>query len=126
MPTFNAERAATILAEAEFCSDKQIINEYKIDRSTLWHWRKRLKSDPDFFRLFQRRKKQVAESWRDDAVWFMKASLRKLTELVQSDGNSKQIYAVAGALKIVGELKITGDALSESGADWQSQSLEET
>ena len=126
MARFNPQRAAAILAEAEFWGDKHALSEYKVCPTTLWNWRKRLEKDADFLKLFECKKKELSDSWRKDAILIMKTAARKLTTQIRDDGDLKRIYAVAGAMKIVGELKITGDALSESDPDWQSEPSQET
>lgn len=119
MSQFPYEKAAIILAEAELYGDKRVSLRWGITDRTIRNYRARAVEDPQLSSLFQLKSQLLEREWTADATKALKVSLDKLIELVKDDGKPEQIHAVAGAIKIVGELKIASDALSEP-APYQS------
>lgn len=59
--------------------------------------------------------------WQQDAVKTIKVGLNELNRripMAATEEDAKVIHAIAGAVKIVGELKITGEALSGEPATY--------
>ena len=54
--------------------------------------------------------------WQADATRCLKVGLNRLTEIIpvaETEEDGKVIYAIAGAMKVVGELKLASDALTD-------------
>lgn len=120
---FNRERAAAILAEADLFGDSKILSRWAITRQTLHNYRVRLEDDAELLQLFTLKKRLLLVDWQADATKTIKVGLSRLQELIPnaSKEDADTIHAIAGAVKIVGELKIASDALSEPAPDQSSQ-----
>ncbi|ARV58044.1 hypothetical protein BZZ01_04810 [Nostocales cyanobacterium HT-58-2] len=110
---FPYERAAVVLAESELFGDKQTAKRWGISDRTIRNYRTRMSEDEHLAALFHLKKEALTKDWQSDATKALKVSLNKLVELVQDNGKPDQIHAVAGAVKIVGELKIAFEALTD-------------
>ncbi len=125
---FNKQRASTILAEADLYGDSKILARWGVARQTLHNYRKRLSSDEELVQLFTLKKRMLLVDWQTDATRCLKTGLGRLTEIIPNatKEDADTIHAIAGACKIVGELKISYEALSEPTPDQQSQFAEAT
>lgn len=116
-PKFSRERASMILAEAEIFGDNQILSKWGITRQTLHNYRVRMQSDDELLHLFTLKKRMLLIDWQQDATKCIKVGLSELQKrmpVAASEEDAKLIHAIAGAVKIVGELKIASDALADS------------
>jgi len=126
---FPYERASTILAESEIFGDKKTCERWGITRQTLHSYRVRNQEDGKLLQSFTLKKRMLLVGWQQDCAKSLKASLTALDSLI-AEANVKasapleeckafcaMIHAVAGSVKIVGELKLAGEALSESGSE---------
>lgn len=114
-PKFSRERASMILAEAEFFGDNQILSKWGITRQTLHNYRVRLQTDDELLQLFTLKKRLLTADWQADATKTLKVGLNELNRrmpIAECEEDAKVIHAIAGAIKIVGDLKITSDALN--------------
>jgi hypothetical protein len=119
-PSINYERAAIILAEADLFGDRQIAARWGIGDRTVRNYRTRAVSDSKLSSLYQLKKQLITRDWQTDATRALKVGLDKITHLIRDDGEPAQIHAVAGAIKIIGELKIASEALSDTGSYLES------
>lgn len=113
MSQFPYEKASLILAEAELFGDKQVATRWDVSDRTIRRYRVKAATDSQLSSLVQLKKQLLGQNWRDDATKTLKVALNKLNELIEKDGDTNRIFAVSGAIKIVGELKISIDALSD-------------
>ena len=69
----------------------------------------------DLLSLFDKKKKQFAETWIDDATAALKAGSQRLKGLFahSTPEDADLITAIAGGCKVLGELNITFTALKE-------------
>ncbi|MGL5922891.1 hypothetical protein [Chroococcidiopsis sp.] len=118
---FPYEKASIVIAEAEIFGDKNTLARWGINQSTLWRWRDRRLSDPKLHENALLKTRMLLVDWQTDATRTLKTGLLRLNELIpQATANdAATIHAIAGACKIIGELKIASDALSEP-APYQS------
>ena len=118
-PGFNPERASSILAEAEYMGDKPTAERWGITDRTIRNYRKRLLDDPQFSIVFQAKKQLFCRTWIDDATGTLKVGFARLKDLLQNGRREDAdfIHAVAGALKIVGELNIAYTVLNDEPAN---------
>jgi hypothetical protein len=122
-PKYTPERASAILAEAEFWGDEQICKKWQITRRTLRNYRVRLRVDDELSQLFLVKKRLLMIDWQEDATQALKIALSELSRripIAASEEDAKLIHAIAGACKIVGELKIQYEALVDDGDQQQA------
>ncbi|MEO0491239.1 MAG: hypothetical protein AAFZ49_17060 [Cyanobacteria bacterium J06659_2] len=107
------------IAEADIFGDHKVLEKYGINQSTLWRWRDRANSDSKLHESALLKKRMLLVDWQQDATKCLKIGLAKLSELIPNATlkDATTIHAVAGAMKIVGELKIANDALNESASE---------
>lgn len=120
---FPYERAAMAIAEADIFGDKAVLAKYGINQSTLWRWRDRADEDPVLHENALLKKRILLIDWQQDAVRTIKVGLSELTRrmpLAATEEDAKVIHSIAGACKIVGELKITADTLNEPATNIES------
>ena len=113
-PNFNYERAAMILVEADFFGDKETASRWGITDRSIRNYRSRLAEDRQLSALFQVKRQLFSASWVDDAAKTLKVGLAELNKRIptaRDEDDAKIIHAIAGAVKIVGELKIGHEAL---------------
>ena len=125
---FNAERAASILAEASLWTDTYAAKRWGVTARSISNWRKLTETDSDFSELFDRKKAAIDKAWGNEARAALRRMLRKLDDLVQEAG-PEQIREVAGAVKIVGELEVTRGAIQsdeQPGAVQQDRQTTQT
>jgi hypothetical protein len=114
---FSYERAAMAIAESESFGDSANLTKYGINQSTLWRWRVRALEDPILHESASLKKRMLVADWQKDATQSINTALCELTRripLAETEEDAKLIHAIAGACKVVGELKITAEALNES------------
>lgn len=109
---FSYEKTASVLAETEYSDDTSVSKRWGISERTIKRWRAKALLDEKLSLLVNQKKALLAQSWQEDASKCMKIALTKLTELIKHDGDPKQIHAIAGAIKIVGELKLGYEVLT--------------
>lgn len=103
------------IAEADIFGDRRVIDKYGINQSTLWRWRDRENSDAKLHENALLKRRMLLIDWQQDATKCLKVGLDKLTAIipVATKEDADVIHAIAGAMKIVGELRIAHDALSD-------------
>lgn len=114
-PQYTPERAAAILAESEIFGDIRSCEKWGITRMTLHNYRRRLAEDAELLQVYTLKKRILLMDWQQDATKTIKIGLAELNRRIPAATNeedAKLIHAIAGAVKVVGELKITGEALS--------------
>jgi len=120
MPSFDYERAATILAEAAFSDDQSVCQRHGITDRTLRRYRARLLSDPRLSTFVREKQARLAEQWAHELAPAIGAAVRFLRQAAQSADptNPAAIRAVAEALKALAEIDMARDMLrSRVGGD---------
>lgn len=113
---FRYERASMAIAEADIFGDKHSLEKYGINQSTLWRWRERSAEDPKLHEMALLKKRMLLVDWQRDATENLKIGIQELKKrypLCQTEEDAKAMDAIARSLKIVGELKLAYEALSE-------------
>jgi hypothetical protein len=121
---FPYERASSMLAEAEIFGDQRTSERWGVTPQTLYNYRRRASSDNKLYESFTLKKRMILVDWQQDATKTLKIGLTELNRrlpLAVSEEDAKVIHSIAGAIKIVGELKITGEALSEPASPIDSE-----
>lgn len=111
-------RATTVLAEADVFGDAVAIRRYGVAQSTLYNWRKKEREDAEFHELVQLKRRILLADWQQDASKCLKISLNRLAEIIQvaRGEDAELIQAIANCCKVVGELKLTAEALQDEVA----------
>ena len=116
-PNFNSERAAMILADASVMGDAAAAAKWDVSDKTVRNYRARASNNPDFAALYRKKQLSISSAWSEDAGRFLGKALAKLEKLVEQADDPKYIHDVAGAIKVVGELRIAKEVLSEPESD---------
>ncbi len=112
---FPYEKAATILAECDFFGDKQASERWGVDVRTIRNYRARLSEDKHLTSLYLTKKQLLVSGWQQDLTKCLNIALQKLTELIlDRDSEPRRITALTNAVKVVGELQIAADVLSDN------------
>ena len=114
-PKFTPERAALILAEAEFFGDVYICSKWSITRQTLFNYRNRLRHDDELFELFTLRKRILVTNWKSATVKTLQIACDRLNDIIPkaTSEDVDLIRAIVGCVKSLGELNIASEALSD-------------
>lgn len=128
-PKFDPEKASKILAEAEIFGDAQTCKRWDVSRVTLYRYRVRAQDDGSLNQLVILKKRMLLISWQTDVSVAVKVTVGKIKDVVmraeefldnedpeQGKKFASILHAISGAGKILGELKLAGEALDESGS----------
>jgi len=133
---FPYAKASTILAEAEIFGDRKTCERWGITSQTLRNYRARANEDSNLLQSFELKKRILLVGWQQNCASSLNKSLKVLDDLMEDakeralDGLDESIAyagmirAVAGGIKIVGELKLAGEALDESGSSSEVSEIE--
>lgn len=126
---FPYEKAAMVLAEAAIFGDEAACKKWNITRQTLWNYKVRSQEDGDLLRDFTLKKRMLLIGWQTDVAAAVKATVGKMRDVVlradefldnedpeQGKKYAAILHAISGTGKILGELKLAGEALDESGS----------
>lgn len=110
---FNVERAAMILVDAAYMSDEKAAELHDCSRRSIHNYRERLDTDPAFAQCFADKKALREAAWAEscspaiDAItqFFLRAAA------TASPSDPEVIHALAGALKILADVKVTKEML---------------
>jgi hypothetical protein len=123
---FPYERASTILAEADIFGEDLTAKRWRISPRTIFNYRQKSRVDQKLKESVGTKKKLLTDQWGKDCVKSVKLALRTLdeiipraTEVLSGDLEAAKAYAavlhaVAGAVKVVGELSLASEALNLS------------
>lgn len=111
--TFNHERAATILVDAAYLGDPKAAQRNGCSERTIRNYRDRLESDEEFAALFQKKCDVYESRWADALAEPMRAAAEFLTQAATRANvqNAEVITAIAGALKIMADVRVTKEIL---------------
>jgi hypothetical protein len=110
MNTFNQDLAAAVLLEAVFSTDAVACEKYGITVRTLCNYRKRLHTDSNFADFFRTKKEAFDLAWVNEMPIALRKAIRfiaRATE-VADPRNPAVIERIAGAIKIIAEVQMTG------------------
>jgi predicted Zn-dependent protease len=112
MQVYDKELVATVFVEALVTTDERACAKYGISLRTLQRWRKKLASDPLVSQYVATKKEAIDAAWADDLGAPIKAAAKLITDAAESADqvtkrNPEFVRAIAGALKICAEVKLT-------------------
>jgi hypothetical protein len=127
------DQQAAALAFATQCSDAKAAERHGISLRTLHNYRARLATDPALAKLFEIKRRELSEGWKDDALDTLRKGLHTMTTLMDRllalDGPPEkgQLYEVTGAVKVIGELLTVKEVLGveQPGTDTEDRGAEE-
>lgn len=110
----DTERAAEILVQSIYRSDKEVAHEFGISVRTIPNYRKRMKEDESLAIAFREKRQLVESQWADklggailEAIEFIKRASK------ESDPKDPEaLHAVTGSLKILAQIDITRTAIN--------------
>lgn len=121
---FKYDRAACIVAESDVFGIEEVAKRWGVSDRTIWRYKAKCVEDELLAELVTRKKAKLSDSWTENASRALNTALNELNKkipLMKTEEDAKIIYSIVGAIKVVGELKITADTLS---ADESSYYLE--
>jgi hypothetical protein len=112
--TFQREKALGILIDAYLIGDVAALAKYGISSRTIWQWRQRLASDPDFRAEFQKRQAAISLAWMEYAPRALVSSLQCIQRIAdEGPGNLGAessvpafVAALAGAMNTISKMTI--------------------
>lgn len=114
MPNPSIDRMALAIAQSDFVGDKRVCEDFGISTRTLQRWRHRSKQDSALAASVADKKTLLLEAWRHEAIVPLKTAFEELTRrmpLAKDEGDARVIHAIAGAVKIIGDLRLSADVL---------------
>lgn len=117
-PSFDPDRAAAILLDAELLGATQAAKRWEVSEATISRYRKRLESDPNLQELVRRKKDGVelpAPVVHVPTVQEVVGSVLAFLQRAATEGNHRDpevIHAVMGGFKIVREVELAERSLS--------------
>lgn len=128
------EKAALILAEAEFDNDETVASRWGISSRTIRTYRTEVAKDPHFSLIFRQKVKEISDRHTENVSQFLSKNLKSLTRIIDISLASLEkseeikadpislIKAVTAALDTVGGIKlgaevINGESSSENTGD---------
>lgn len=110
----DTERAAEILVQSIYRSDKIVASEFGISIKTVQNYRKRMKDDESLALVFREKRQLIESQWADklggailDAIEFIKRAAREA-----DPKDPEVIHAITGSLKIIAQIDITRTAIN--------------
>ena len=120
---FNYERAARALVDASFSGDEGAARKYGVSTVSIWNWRNRLNTDPKLLMLFSSKKEQAEANWSLELIPAILAAIDFLKRAAQSADPTQPdvIYSIAGALKIMADVRASMDILDARLAEFNRE-----
>jgi hypothetical protein len=116
MPNPSVDRMALAIAQADYLGDVATCQRFGISCRTLQRWRHRSKRDSALAANVAAKKRILLETWQDEAIAPLKTAFEELARRMPAActaDDAKLIYAIAGTVKILGELKLSAGVLLE-------------
>lgn len=110
------ETIAQILAETDLYTDERVASRWGLSVRTIERYRQRLRTDPVLAGIVGEKRRKLTAAWVDNATKFLVVALRELEErckTAKSKEDAEVLRAIADSLKIVGELKLENEVLSQ-------------
>ena len=128
MSKFSLEKAALILAEAEFSSDKSVAERWGISVRTLYRYRTEMAECPKMSENVREKVKEISDRHIVDCTKFLSKNLNTLTELIGKSVDSitlervstnpdQLIIAIAKAIETVGGIHLGYLTLRDPDSD---------
>lgn len=110
---YDPHRAALVLADAMALGDKPTARKWAISTRTVERYRERAKSDKGLAELVAEKRRAVERDLAELRVIFMREAIDQLRAKMPK----ANVRAIAGALKIVGELHQVAMAVDDERPD---------
>ncbi len=112
---FDPDFAATLLLEAVYSTDEDACKKYGASERTLQRYRVRLATDPILAGIVATKKAEFDRAWADEVAGALRQGLRTIRRICkkveddpQAHKNPIMLEKVAGAVKIVADVEMTG------------------
>lgn len=120
---FPYEKAVLAIAQGDLFGDKPVLDKLGVTSKTLYRWRLRAKEDPTMSKDVLSKKRMLLNSWQEDATRPLKVGFDELARrmpIAKDATDAKIIFAISGAVKILGELKLDSTVLLTGHGDSES------
>ena len=115
------DKAARALADLHMCKDEASVRKrHKISAVSLWRYKQALETETELKELFQfYLQAGITKSWADDLGEHLTHTMRVAREHIDHlpKASADSLKAINEHLKIVGDLRITVDALADDDSD---------
>lgn len=112
MGKFNYDRASAVLVEAAYFGDKTASERYGISIRSIENYRARLEDDMELVAFFAIKKQKFEDDWAEELPVAIRSSIRYIAKAASEASTDHQmVYSIAGALKILSDVKLTKDVL---------------
>jgi len=107
-------RAAEILVESIYRSDKAVAKEWGISTKTIQNYRKRMSDDESLTLAFREKRQSIESQWADQLGGVILETMEFLRRAArEADPTDPEvIHAVTGSLKIIAQIEITRTAIN--------------
>jgi len=120
---FKPQLAASALVEAAYYGDIKAAERWDVTVRTVQNWRNRLDDDAEFSAIFAHKKEMFEEGWRDEIGSAIRAGIEFLKRAALTADVKKPdvIYSIAGAVKILSDIRNGSDLLNARLAEFNRQ-----
>lgn len=117
------DRVAAILVEALYYGDQETAKRWDITTRTIQNYRARLDDDAELSVIFADKKAAFETEWANEVPAALRSAVRFLMRAgEEADPSDPQaIHAVAGALKMLAEVRFTKDILDARLSEFYRQ-----
>lgn len=122
MSNLDYEFAALVLADAIHLGDRGSAEKHGCTDRTVRGYRALLKTDPKLSALFQGKVSRAERGWSIARTSFLRKALAKAEQLVDAASDIEHLPHVTEAIKAVGELQITVEAIGSDASDEDERS----
>lgn len=109
-----SDRAAILIAEADFFGDRPTCEKYGVSIRTLQRWRQRTHQDSELAHSVAQKKQLLLEAWQIESSLPLKIAFEELARRMPTAStaeDAKILHAIAGVCKVLGEMKLASSLL---------------
>jgi hypothetical protein len=104
------DEVATILVDADTLGDRDAAARYGISDRTIRLHRQRMRENDEIAALYRDKKARLEAQWAHDRRRVLGKALAKVEALIEQAGVD-QLRDVVGAIKVIGDLELVGNAI---------------
>lgn len=125
-PNFDQDKAAKIVLDAEMMGDEAASKKWSVSERSIQRYRKKLGSSPELARVVESKKALQDAAWAHQIPEAIEACIKYIREAAEacdrSDPNA--VHAIAGAAKVLSEIKMTREVIDARLAESHRQNDE--
>lgn len=106
------EKIAQVLVFASLYGDNQAAKDSGLALRTIQHYKKRLREEPELAKIYVLKKQEFEGEWVNEVASTLLAGMNYIKQASQSEEKTPEmVHAIAGAMKIVGEIGLTKEII---------------